>query len=74
LISTNNQSIFHYQVHQTTNVLGCNFPLEFYGVQYVGIGSNGWTVDLTLKGRVTAIRPASKPGIPAEILKARRVQ
>jgi hypothetical protein len=73
LISTNNQTVFHYQVRQTTNVLGWNFPLEFYGVQYIGSVSNGWRVDLTLKGRVTAIRPASKPEIPADVWKARRV-
>lgn len=35
LIATNNQPIFQYQTRQSTNVLGWNFPLEFYCVQYL---------------------------------------
>ena len=70
LITTNNQSIFQYQVRQSTNLLGWNFPLEFYGVQYLPTGANGWKLHLTIKGKVTAISVGSKPQIPAEVLKA----
>lgn len=64
LTTTNGQPIVQYQVHQTTNVLGWTFPLEFYLVQYVAHGTNQWTVELTAKGRVTDIRLAQKPEIP----------
>src|SRR5689334_2808323 len=33
LIATNSQPIFQYQVHKSTNVMGWNFPLEFYCIQ-----------------------------------------
>jgi hypothetical protein len=69
LVSTNSQSIFQYQVRQSTNVLGWSFPLEFYGVQYLPTGTNSWKLHLTLKGRVTSIGPAKKPNIPAEVMK-----
>jgi hypothetical protein len=69
LLSTNGQSIFQYQVRQSTNVLGWNFPLEFYGVQYLPTGTNAWKLHLTLRGRVTSIGPASKPEIPADVMK-----
>jgi len=68
-VSTNNQPIFQYQVRQSTNVLGWNFPLEFYGVQYLPTGTNNWKLHLTLKGRVTAIGISSKPEIPADTMK-----
>jgi hypothetical protein len=69
LVSTNNQSIFRYQVRQSTNVLGWNFPLEFYGAQYLPTGTNNWKLHLTLRGRVTAIGAGSKPEIPADVMK-----
>jgi hypothetical protein len=68
LVSTNGQSIFQYQVRQSTNVLGWNFPLEFYGVQYLPTGTNGWKLHMTLKGRVTGIHACAKPEIPAEVM------
>jgi hypothetical protein len=55
LFTPKDQLIFQYQVRQTTSVLGWNFPLEFYGVQYRPSQTNGWEVQLTVKGRVTAI-------------------
>jgi hypothetical protein len=66
LVSTNNQSIFRYQVHETTNVLGRTLPLEFYGVQQIP-GANGWRVELTFKGRITSVHEAAKPELPAEV-------
>jgi hypothetical protein len=70
LVTTNNQCIFQYQVHASTNLLGWNLPLEFYGVQYLPTGTNAWKVALTLKGRVTAIGPAAEPSIPPEVMQA----
>jgi len=69
LVSTNGQSIFQYQVRQSTNVLGWSFPLEFYGVQYLPTATNSWKLHLTLKGRVTAIGACAKPEIPEEVMK-----
>src|ERR1051326_202701 len=70
LVTTNNQSIFEYQVRQSTNLLGWSFPLQFYGVHYLPAGTNGWKLHLTLKGRVTAISPSTEPQIPAYVMEA----
>jgi hypothetical protein len=59
--------VMQYQVHHSTNVLGWNFPTEFYLVQYKPLrsrGTNAWEVLLTAKGRVTAIGPGTEPQIP----------
>ncbi len=64
------QLVFQYQVHQATNVLGWNIPLEFYLVQYNPAHwprTNAWAVHLTAKGKVTVIGPVTKPEIPADI-------
>jgi hypothetical protein len=68
LTSTNNQSIFQYQVRRSTNVLGWDFPLEFYGVQYLPTGTNAWKLHMTLKGRVTKIGPSPRPEIPPQVM------
>ena len=68
LVATNKQSIFEYQVRQSTNVLGWHFPLEFYGVQYQPTGTNSWKLHLALKGRVTSIGAGTKPEIPADVM------
>jgi hypothetical protein len=65
----NNQLIFRYQVHESTNMLGWNVPLEFYGVQYVSSQTNVWQTYLTYKGRVTSIGPANEPRIPTDVVK-----
>ncbi len=65
----NNQLIFRYQVHESTNMLGWNVPLEFYGVQYVSSQTNVWQTYLTYKGRVTSIGPAKEPRIPTDVVK-----
>lgn len=70
LVTTNNQSVFQYQVHRSTNVLGWNFPLEFFGVQYVPTRTNGWKLHLTVKGKVTAIGVGAEPQIPSKVVKA----
>lgn len=73
LLTTNNQPVFQYQARQTTNVLGWTFPLEFYGVQYQPAASNVWKLQLTAKGRITAIGPGTTPHIPAAAIKWAKV-
>ena len=68
LVTTNNQSIFQYQVRGSTNVLGWNFPLEFYGVQYLPTGTNAWKLHLTLKGKVISSAPGKEPKIPTDVM------
>jgi hypothetical protein len=70
LFTASDQSVIQYQTHQSTNILGWNFPLEFYLVQYQPSGTNNWQLHLTAKCRVTAIGPGTKPEIPPEALKA----
>jgi len=70
LFALKSQPIFQYQVHQTTNVMGWNFPLEFYMVQYEPDGTNNWMVHFTARGRITAIGLGAKPQIPESVLKA----
>ena len=64
LTTTNNQPIFQYQVRRSTNVLGWNFPLEFYGIQYIGSVSNGWRAAFSFKGKVTDIHSVSSLEMP----------
>ncbi len=64
LFTQKDQLIFQYQVRQSTNVLGWNFPLEFYGVQYRPVRTNGWAVQLTVKGKVTSIGVGAESKIP----------
>jgi hypothetical protein len=64
LRATNNQTIYQYRAHATTNAFGWTFPLEFYGVQYGKGGPQGWCVELTYKGRITSIKPAT----PADLV------
>lgn len=70
LFTTNNQSIYQYQVSRSTNLLGWNFPLEFYGVQYLPTRTNGWKLHLTVKGKVNIIGVGTEPQIPAKVKKA----
>jgi hypothetical protein len=57
-----------YEVPQSTNVLGWNFPLAFTAEQRVPDRFGKWNRDLTINGRVTAIRAVSKLEVPEEIL------
>ena len=70
LVATNGQPIFQYQVHKSTNVLGWNFPLESYCVQYLPTGTNHWKLALTAKGKPTSIKEGTKPEIPLEVKQA----
>lgn len=66
LLTTNNQPILQYQVHQSTNVLSWNIPLEFYLVQYIQTGTNDWGLDWTAKGKVTDISIGTEHSFPRE--------
>lgn len=70
LISTNRQVVLEYQVRRSTNLLGWNIPMEFYGVQYIPADSNQWRLHLTFKGHVTSVGPSQKPEIPAEVMRS----
>jgi len=63
LFTPKNQLAFKYQVHQTTNMMGWNIPTEFFGVQYRPARTNSWEVQLTFKGKVTAINPGDEATI-----------
>lgn len=72
LYTTNGQPVLQYYVTASTNVLGREFPIEFYLAQYRPVylpdshhfGTNGWELQLTAKGTVTAIGAGTKPQIP----------
>jgi hypothetical protein len=74
LYTTNGQPVLQYSVTASTNVLGWEIPLEFYLAQYRParlpdsrrFGGSGWELQLTAKGKVTAIGVGTKPQIPAE--------
>ena len=74
LYTTNGQPVLQYSVTASTNVLGWEFPLEFYLAQYRPaylpdsrrFGGSGWELQLTAKGRVTAIGVGTKPQISGE--------
>jgi hypothetical protein len=56
MLTRQGQVVLQYQVRRSTNVLGWNFPTEFYLVQYQrGPGTNSHQVHLTGKGRVIAL-------------------
>jgi len=67
-----NQVILEYQVRQSTNVLGWNFPLEFEMTQYNPAGTNGWKALSTAAGRVTAIGAGHNPEVPPDVFKYRQ--
>ena len=69
LYTTTRQPVLQYRVATSTNVLGWDFPLEFYLAQYRPVDTNGWQLDLTAKGKVTVIGPGTQPQIPPEAAK-----
>jgi hypothetical protein len=56
-----------YQVQNSTNVLGWNFPLAFTVVQNEPDKLGKWNRQLSVSGRVTSIRPARKPELPEDL-------
>jgi hypothetical protein len=65
--TTQRQLKCEYQVQKSTNVLGWNFPTTFTVVQNEPNSFGQWNRQLTVSGRVTAIRPAPKPEMPLEL-------
>jgi hypothetical protein len=74
LYTSSNQPVFQYRVTSSTNILGREFPLEFYLAQYRPaylpdskyFGTNGWELQLTAKGKVTSIGLGTKLQNPPE--------
>lgn len=69
LLTKEQDMAFQYEVHQTTNVSGWSFPLEFYCVQYESVRTNQGNLRLTAKGRLTSIKERTDLGISTEIQK-----
>lgn len=70
LYTEKGQLILQYQVRQSTNFLGWNFPLEFYLVQYGPAHwprTNSWEVELTAKGRLISIGLGDDPQVTPEV-------
>ena len=67
LFTWKHQNKCEYRVEQSTNVLGWNFPTVFTVVQNAPDEFDQWRRQLTATGRVTRIRPAARPALPAEI-------
>ena len=67
LYAPDSKPVFQYRVTSSTNMLGWEFPLEFCLAQYRPaylpnsryIGTNGWELALTAKGKVTSIGGAT---------------
>ncbi len=82
LYSTDGQPTLEYRALSSTNILDREFPLEFKLVQYrpaplpgrpgIVVGTNGWTLELMVSGRVTGIGIAPQPEIPAKVMSAIR--
>ena len=72
LTTGNGQPIFQYRTVSSTNVSGWEFPLEFKVAQYRPVHgfprpateTNGWQLEFTATGKVTAIMPTSPPTLP----------
>ena len=63
LYTANHETVFHYRVDASTNVLGWEFPLEFalteYRPSYPG-EANCWQTDFFATGKLTGIRVVSE--------------
>jgi hypothetical protein len=57
-----------YDVQQSTNVLGWNFPLAFTAEEHEPDRFGKWSRALTVNGRVTSIRAVPKLEVPEDIL------
>jgi hypothetical protein len=56
LYTTHNETIFHYRVDATTNVLGWEFPTEFALTEYKPRGDDCWQSHLQANGKLKTIR------------------
>jgi len=64
LVTADAESMYQYQVLNTTNVLGWSVPTEFQGVAYRQRPGRKSEVSIVFKGRVTAFGPAAELVIP----------
>jgi hypothetical protein len=55
LSTTNNIPVMQYRVAKTTNVLGWEFPLEFYLAQYRPARTHGWELNLSARGKLSSV-------------------
>jgi hypothetical protein len=67
LFTGKRQTKCEYRVQQSTNVLGWNIPTAFTVLQNEPDQFDQWHRQLTATGRVTVIRPATSPDLPADI-------
>ena len=61
LYNAKNQPVVQYRVTASTNVLGWEFPVEFYLAQYGPAETNGWELHFTAKGKLISIGPGADP-------------
>jgi hypothetical protein len=78
LYAPKTEPVLQYRVVSSTNVLGWHFPLEFNIAQYcpaplpespgITVGTNGWKLEFTARGKLTAIGIGTKPQIPSRFV------
>jgi hypothetical protein len=56
-----------YQVQQSTNMLGWNFPTAFTVVQNEPNSLGVWNRQLAITARVKSVQPAPEPALPEEV-------
>jgi hypothetical protein len=66
LYVTNTFPVLQYRVRLSTNMLGWEFPLEFHLAQYRPVWRGGWELDLTARGKVTAIGITTRLEVPSD--------
>jgi len=54
--TSNNETVFHYRVDASTNVLGWEFPTEFALTEYKPRGDDCWQSHLQANGKLKTIR------------------
>jgi hypothetical protein len=80
LYTPKTEPVLQYRVVGSTNVLGWHFPLEFNIAQYrpaplpespgITVGTNGWKLEFTARGKLTAIGIGTRPQIPSKFVNA----
>lgn len=79
-VTPKTEPVLQYRVISSTNILGWHFPVEFNMAQYrpaplpespgVTVGTNGWELEFTARGKLTAIGMGTKPKIPSKFVVA----
>jgi len=78
LYTPKTEPVLQYRVINSTNILGWHFPVEFNIAQYrpaplpespgITFGTNGWQLEFTARGKLTAISVGTKPRIPSKFV------